>query len=548
MRKYKRFAGIFLVAAMTASLFAGCQKSPEKEIISNKDMDNMIEQAQDTQASTTEVAEVAKNYNTYQADIKDDNLHVTVHADAQVDIPDTSQLSIFRVEQKKFDQDFLDKLRGLLFQDQKLYDGTVLNQRTKADIETEMQESRNSIAEYENDTNGLYSESDKEVLIQEVQDHLDSLQEEYENSDDAINYTANSSDNQIHSIEELLAQNPDNGYYQWQNSFEGADSSIFYGINDAANGSYQSLYLQNNLNYGNLIRYRSSRLGYIGVGSSVMDGDFYSEIVKPEYNFATREARWVWPKEEGVPIDAINSELYDEQRTADDFVENPKDKTTISDTEAREKADAFLNELGLTEFAYYNGGLISEVTEYNRNADIRQELGATPYRNVYAFRYQRCMDGVFVNNDGGGKIVDEWQGDSYKKMLWTAEDIAVFVNDDGIVGFDYMTPLTVTETVVEKSTLKNFDEIKDIFEQMVVTMNAVNEEDARYGDVTIDIDSVKLRYTRISEKDSFDTGLLVPVWDFIGTKTDQYGNEVQDAIIMSVNAIDGTVIDWNLGY
>ena len=133
MRKYKRIAGIFLAATLTASLFAGCQKSPEKEIISNKDMDNMIEQAQDTQAATTEVAEVAKNYDTYQADIKDDNLHVTVHADAQVDIPDTSQLSIFRVEQKKFDQDFLDKLRGLLFQDQKLYDGTVLNQRTKAD-------------------------------------------------------------------------------------------------------------------------------------------------------------------------------------------------------------------------------------------------------------------------------------------------------------------------------------------------------------------------------------------------------------------------------
>ena len=101
---------------------------------------------------------------------------------------------------------------------------------------------------------------------------------------------------------------------------------------------------------------------------------------------------------------------------------------------------------------------------------------------------------------------------------------------------------------MEKSTLKNFDEIKDIFEQMVVTMNAVNEEDARYGDVTINIDSVKLRYTRISEKDSFDTGLLVPVWDFIGTKTDQYGNEVQGAILMSINAIDGSVIDRNLGY
>ena len=43
MRKYKRIASIFVAATLTASLFAGCQKSPEKEIVSNKDMDNMID-------------------------------------------------------------------------------------------------------------------------------------------------------------------------------------------------------------------------------------------------------------------------------------------------------------------------------------------------------------------------------------------------------------------------------------------------------------------------------------------------------------------------
>ena len=115
MRKYKRIASIFVAATLTASLFAGCQKSPEKEIVSNKDMDNMIEQAQDTQSSTTEVAEVAKDYDTYQTDIKDDSLHVTVHADAQVDIPDTGQLSIFRVKQMQFDQTFLNQVRTTFF-------------------------------------------------------------------------------------------------------------------------------------------------------------------------------------------------------------------------------------------------------------------------------------------------------------------------------------------------------------------------------------------------------------------------------------------------
>ena len=114
--------------------------------------------------------------------------------------------------------------------------------------------------------------------------------------------------------------------------------------------------------------------------------------------------------------------------------------------------------------------------------------------------------------------------------------------------FLHRNPIEASNVSDERLFLLPFDEVKDIFEQMAITMNAVNSEEASDGNVTIDIDSVKLRYTRISEKDSFDTGLLVPVWDFIGTKTDQYGYEVQNAVIMSINAIDGSVIDRSLGY
>ena len=390
-----------------------------------------------------------------------------------------------------------------------------------------------------------YSDDDKEVMIQERQSNIDECQAKYETAPEAINYTGSPSDNQIHSISELVSNNPSNEYYSWQSEFDGANASIFYGINDASNGSYQSLYLQNNENYGNLIRYRSSKLGYINVGSSVMSGGNYSDAVPEEYKFAMEEAHWVWPADEDMPIDKISEESG---MAKEDFIENTKDVTTISEADARQKAEDLLQSLGMHDFTYYSGGLVTEVTEYNKIEALRQSLGGAPYRTVYAFRYQRCIDGVFVNNDGGSKIVDEWQGDTYNKKLWSTEDVVVFVDDDGIVGFDYLVPLEVTDTVVEKSTLKNFDEVKDIFEQMAITMNAVNSEEASDGNVTIDIDSVKLRYTRISEKDSFDTGLLVPVWDFIGTKTDQYGYEVQNAVIMSINAIDGSVIDRSLGY
>ena len=131
---------------------------------------------------------------------------------------------------------------------------------------------------------------------------------------------------------------------------------------------------------------------------------------------------------------------------------------------------------------------------------------------------------------------------------WENEVLTMDFCSGTLQSFLHRNPIEASNASDERLFLLPFDEVKDIFEQMAITMNAVNSEEASDGNVTIDIDSVKLRYTRISEKDSFDTGLLVPVWDFIGTKTDQYGYEVQNAVIMSINAIDGSVIDRSLGY
>ena len=69
----------------------------------------------------------------------------------------------------------------------------------------------------------------------------------------------------------------------------------------------------------------------------------------------------------------------------------------------------------------------------------------------------------------------------------------------------------------------------------------------------INIDRVTLTYSRISEKDSFDTGLVVPVWGFRGTSKDflvseGYGMNPTYSTQMAINAIDGSVIDSILGY
>jgi hypothetical protein len=111
-----------------------------------------------------------------------------------------------------------------------------------------------------------------------------------------------------------------------------------------------------------------------------------------------------------------------------------------------------------------------------------------------------------------------------------------------------LTPLSVDETVVDSANIKSFDEIKKIFEEMVVIKSANNPQLEDDEAVTVNIDNIRLVYARISEEDSFDTGLLVPIWDFQGSVQNQSGNKIVDGSVISINAIDGSVVDWSLGY
>ena len=146
-------------------------------------------------------------------------------------------------------------------------------------------------------------------------------------------------------------------------------------------------------------------------------------------------------------------------------------------------------------------------------------------------------------------MTDGFQGGQHVKKVWGNEGIAVAVNDSGIVAFHYLSPLSVDETVVEMSRVKPFREIRDTFEKMVVIENAPDstESEGEPQDVSVQVTDVRLIYTRISEKDSFDTGLVVPVWNFEGTITDEYGHK-NKGTVLSINAIDGSVINQELGY
>lgn len=170
-------------------------------------------------------------------------------------------------------------------------------------------------------------------------------------------------------------------------------------------------------------------------------------------------------------------------------------------------------------------------------------------------RYLRSIDGVAVENGNTGKFTDENTGGDYTKNEWNGESIDICVNDAGIVTFNLNSPIETKDTVVKESKLKSFSSIKKTFEKMIVTSNAqLDNGDGFIDSININVKKVVLRYMRISEANDFQSGLLVPVWDFIGTKKYKYNTKSNDEngeneeSLMTINAIDGTVIDKQLGY
>lgn len=111
-------------------------------------------------------------------------------------------------------------------------------------------------------------------------------------------------------------------------------------------------------------------------------------------------------------------------------------------------------------------------------------------------------------------------------------------------------PIEVIETVSEDARLKPFSEIRGIFESMMLVKYEAQAENSAYD---FDINRVTLSLHRIVEKNSNESGLLVPAWNYYGKltiKTDPPDGSSEDIgqSFLTVNAIDGSIIDIYKGY
>lgn len=152
-------------------------------------------------------------------------------------------------------------------------------------------------------------------------------------------------------------------------------------------------------------------------------------------------------------------------------------------------------------------------------------------------------------------------------VSWYLENILLDVGKDGVLCFAWTAPSTKPVVRQAESTLLPFEEIAAIADTMLpevivgpkeTPLTKLDQYNGFETRMDVDITKVSLSLMRIRDKGSLQ-GTIVPVWDFWGT-SDWYdaepnaygyqekGMRYEFQPMLTLNAVDGTVVDRQLGY
>ena len=211
----------------------------------------------------------------------------------------------------------------------------------------------------------------------------------------------------------------------------------------------------------------------------------------------------------------------------------------ITLAEAEEQAKALVKTLGFDTFAL--------VKSFGLNAYYNEPKDYVPvWACIFTRAFGAAQTTYTSNASGGNGYAAPFQ----------SEVLYLLLNDDGLYYLLYEGPVEVLDTVTEAAALKPFSEIQTIFERMVVLKDNEADHPLETVDEHIDhyiITEVRLGLAAVREQDK-ETALLVPAWDFIGYKETTWpnGTHIEDQShsysFLTVNAIDGSIIDRKLGY
>lgn len=206
--------------------------------------------------------------------------------------------------------------------------GVTLSMKTRKDIEEEISSLK---AEIENCKENYGDEAEMPEYIPELQQDLDALQAEYENAPAEIVWDGNESDGLLHSVAEMAQKEGGEDFYQWEYSLN-PNGEVYYGANNGENDDYMSVFVQNNEERGNCLRYRRGKHGYDFTAIAVV---YSTELIVIGSD--------VWPANEDRTQEYIDYKFGGES----ELVKFDDEPTTISEEEPEQQQMYFMENMGL---------------------------------------------------------------------------------------------------------------------------------------------------------------------------------------------------------
>ena len=129
------------------------------------------------------------------------------------------------------------------------------------------------------------------------------------------------------------------------------------------------------------------------------------------------------------------------------------------------------------------------------------------------------------------------------------ETIYAIVQDQAVTQFVWQYPCEIVTMDNANVSLLSFDEIMKIFQKQIF-MNVYLDKGFPE---TMHITDIRFSYLRMKKLNSEEFYLL-PVWDFLGYCTDEEADDplsrswYDNQSFLTINAIDGSIIDRNVGY
>lgn len=236
----------------------------------------------------------------------------------------------------------------------------------------------------------------------------------------------------------------------------------------------------------------------------------------------------------------------------------------VTPEEAVQITDVYVEKLGLSDFSPKDIELavcrdLTALTSKTSGQDPAEKKHAVTAAG-YLVRYTRDLDGIPITaqSNYGGAYEDETGNPGHSQKAapdhaWGYETLEFYVNSQGLQYACLMNLYQVGEPVFQSVDMLSFSELSPFVQNGFAILPVLTK-----CTCDMDISRITLSYSRIYDPwaDPY-TGYLVPVWDFFGEYTETRNSEnasytfthrSPDISLLTVNAVDGSIINRSLGY